>query len=50
MINVMKRKCISIFIVLLLIFSCASDTIAINTQETNQITYNDYLKLLSNKT
>lgn len=46
----MKRKFINIFLVLLLIVSCTSSTIAINIQDSNQITYNDYLKMLSNKT
>ena len=46
----MKRKFINIFLVLLLIISCTSNTIAINTQESNQIIYSDYLKMLSNKT
>lgn len=46
----MKRKFINIFLVLLLIVSCTSNTTAINIQESNQITYNNYLKILSNKT
>ena len=46
----MKRKFINIFLILLLIIICTSSTTAINTQESNQITYNDYLKMLSNKT
>ena len=46
----MKRKFINIFLVLLLIISCTSNTIAINTQESNQIIYSDYLKMLSDKT
>ena len=46
----MKRKFINIFLVLLLIISCTSNTIAINTKESNQIIYSDYLKMLSDKT
>ena len=45
----MKRKFINIFLILLLIVICTSSTTAINTQESNQITYNDYLDTLSNK-